>query len=1440
MTIQNSSDQSFSVNADGFSLGAGIGTHRTLTLTGGNFNLDLTAIGTNHTIVWNGSAFVSSTSPINYTSGTNTGDQLYVAGFGTAVANGSSVALGAAHANGSIGVSIGYSAFGTADNGIAIGAFSNTNTGIAIGINSIGGNGIAIGPSSNGGDDSGVAIGASTTAGSTSVAIGNSSKATAFAGISIGNGGTASGTNAIGIGLNVRAIHNSAIVLGNGTSTEVGQTIIGYGTNNLSISGSTGTLTALGFSSSGTITGANLSGVHTGASSGTNTGDQTITLSGDATGSGTGSVSVTLGTTGVTPGTYGGTSAIAVMVVDSKGRVTSASTVARGTLAIQNANNVNITGGTITGLGTPSSSSDAATKGYVDSQSQGLNTHASVEVATVGPLSATNYIPGTTGADGGSGVGAYIESTSNISIQGTFDGYSNLIVGDRVLVKNQTTPLENGLYEVSNVGTVGGGGAKWKITRTSDGDNHAVAGDLNAGDFVFVIDGSTQKATGWVNTTEGSIIVGTTSIAWTQFSGSQTLTNGTGLALAGNVMSIGTNGVSNSLFRQSSANSLIGNSGTAAGNVSDIALGATLAMVSGTLQTTAMSGDITTPANSHVTTLGSVNAQVGDYAVVTVGTKGLVTAGKALVASSDVTGTSSGTALTLTIASNAVTYAKIQAATVGSVLLGAAAIGNYGQIVLGSNLSITAGTINAAGLGTSGGTGSVTSVVTGTGLTGGTITNTGTIAIGTSGVTAGTYGSTTQATQITVDALGRITAVTNQAIASGAPSYLASNSVSYAIAAQATGPDSLTFGYNAGAIGTRAISIGIAAASGATGGISLGSAASVGGFATQGISIGASATITGTTGIYGIAIGGTASVTGTGGIAIGGTAKANGTGAIGIGYGVLTGGTAVGTNSIAIGKLAQANSSSGDGGVSIGGEAIADSDRAVAIGTASNAYGTRSVAIGGFAGVYTGATYGIAIGYSAIVNGTSPNGIAIGGIASSSGTNSIAIGTGATASGTGGLSIGANAIAGGTSGNFNIAIGNNAAANSGGGGGAGIAIGNAATVIAGNNSAVAIGNSASVRDSGVALGATAVAGTNAIAIGYGATTTGTSAPATTYSTAIGFGAIASGTNSLVLSSGTLANTASGINSIVLGYGTASGSNQVVINGTTINQAINSRQITQATHAFTVGKVLYYTGAAYALAKADAAATAEVIGVVTTVVDANTFIITTSGYITGLSGLTAGSTYFLSDATAGLLTATAPVTNGSILKPLLTADSTTSGYFYNMRGSVIAAGSPETASTLLGNPNGTAQATQEITLGAGLQFSGTTLAVNRASATFTGTTTIAAQTNTGIMYLNGGVAEENVFSNGNSGVSKAITLDNGNLQSVTITGAVAMTLVAPSHPGKFTLIVTQNATGFVYSISGVKWPAGTAPTYSTAANKIDVISIIYDGVNYYGMGSIAFA
>lgn len=115
-------------------------------------------------------------------------------------------------------------------------------------------------------------------------------------------------------------------------------------------------------------------------------------------------------------------------------------------------------------------------------------------------------------------------------------------------------------------------------------------------------------------------------------------------------------------------------------------------------------------------------------------------------------------------------------------------------------------------------------------------------------------------------------------------------------------------------------------------------------------------------------------------------------------------------------------------------------------------------------------------------------------------------------------------------------------------------------------------------------------------------------------------------------------------------------------------------VAQTAHGLSVGNVVRYNGAAYVIAQADSVSNAEAIGIVSVVTDANNFTLIEQGEITTLSGLTAGVTYFLSASSAGALTATEPVADGQISKPLLISTATTSGVFNNMRGKIQQAAS----------------------------------------------------------------------------------------------------------------------------------------------------------------------
>ena len=105
-------------------------------------------------------------------------------------------------------------------------------------------------------------------------------------------------------------------------------------------------------------------------------------------------------------------------------------------------------------------------------------------------------------------------------------------------------------------------------------------------------------------------------------------------------------------------------------------------------------------------------------------------------------------------------------------------------------------------------------------------------------------------------------------------------------------------------------------------------------------------------------------------------------------------------------------------------------------------------------------------------------------------------------------------------------------------------------------------------------------------------------------------------------------------------------------------------VTQTSHGFSIGNVLYLTGTTWTKAKADAISTSNALGVVESVPSSDTFIVVLNGTVDVTSwGLSANTTYYLSDGTAGLLTSTAPTSTSSYLIPVLRTSSTTVGYIH---------------------------------------------------------------------------------------------------------------------------------------------------------------------------------
>jgi len=169
----------------------------------------------------------------------------------------------------------------------------------------------------------------------------------------------------------------------------------------------------------------------------------------------------------------------------------------------------------------PSDALDVASKGYVDALVQGLRWKEPARVSTVANLAGYTYSNGT------SGVGATLTAGSNGAI--SIDSIS-LALNDRVLVANQTTQFENGVYKVT---TVGDGSTPAVLTRTSDADS---ASEL-AGLAIFVTAG-TAAETGFVLSTDPPITVGTTSLTFVPFTGASSITAGNGLAKVGSTLSV--------------------------------------------------------------------------------------------------------------------------------------------------------------------------------------------------------------------------------------------------------------------------------------------------------------------------------------------------------------------------------------------------------------------------------------------------------------------------------------------------------------------------------------------------------------------------------------------------------------------------------------------------------------------------------------------------------------------------------------------------------------------------------------------------------------------------------------------------------------------------------------------------------------------------------------
>lgn len=181
-----------------------------------------------------------------------------------------------------------------------------------------------------------------------------------------------------------------------------------------------------------------------------------------------------------------------------------------------NLTSVALTSGTIANA--PVNNTDIVNKQYADAIASGIHFHEAVDLATTAALPTNTY------NNGASGVGATLTGNANgaLSVDSTLTVSSN-----RILVKNEATQANNGVYVVTQVGSAG---TPYILTRATDFNTVGTGvNQIDEGDFFLVTSGTANVNTAWVQQTPPPITIGTTAIVFQQFAAPITYTAGTGL-----------------------------------------------------------------------------------------------------------------------------------------------------------------------------------------------------------------------------------------------------------------------------------------------------------------------------------------------------------------------------------------------------------------------------------------------------------------------------------------------------------------------------------------------------------------------------------------------------------------------------------------------------------------------------------------------------------------------------------------------------------------------------------------------------------------------------------------------------------------------------------------------------------------------------------------------